>query len=256
MGIKITTASKKEARVKNTEPRKSIFERVRLEALVKIDSEAADVKKQGSIQHAIGRYETGIADANPYASYNWKLPAGAKGKMSGQNGSIGLTASGDEYVELSVKAGGIRVPILDDPETGKENLTSIQIKASTLVEELRNIQQNLKDMKKEDEVGKAFHLAAIQAAKPKFKKGKECPTCYDYMEDQWVIFNESKSDKVNQESLADYLVDAPTMANHPSNMKMIRKVVKDGGKYLQPTLDQINELIAEGAIDKTTGEPL
>jgi len=76
------------------------------------------------------------------------------------------------------------------------------------------------------------------------------------MEDQWVIFNESKSDKVNQESLADYLVDAPTMANHPSNMKMIRKVVKDGGKYLQPALDGINDLIAEGVIDKTTGELL
>ena len=39
-----------------------------------------------------------------------------------------LIASGDERVDLSVKAGGIRVPILDHAETGEKNCESVLIK--------------------------------------------------------------------------------------------------------------------------------
>lgn len=220
MGIKIANAIQKKARPK-AKPKDPIFVRCRREALKAINNaDAGDVKELGSIQHAIGRYVDGEAYENPIASYNWKLPQGQKGKIT-QNAQGRNVGSPDEEVEISMKAGGVRVPILDDPSDGGKNKVAIRVKARDLVASLEMIESALKNMNPETEVGRAFHKKAIKASKPKFMKGKVQPIAYDPKADQWVTFSKKKTKGENEADQRAFFARNREAREHPENSKFI-----------------------------------
>ena len=196
MGLKIANAVQKKARPK-AKPKDPIFVSSRRAALRLMNNTDGEVKDLGSIQHAIGRYVDGEAYEHPEASHMWKLPQGQKGKIT-QNAQGRNIGSPDEEVEISMKAGGVRVPILDDPSDGSKNNRAVRVKARDLLASLEMIESALKNMNPETEVGRAFHKIAIRASKPKFMKGKVQPIGYDPKIDQWITFSKKKTKGENE----------------------------------------------------------
>ena len=174
-------------------PRKPIWQRSLAEAIHKMSNpDANKFKDMGSIEMAEGRYgKNAEAMANPKAAYNWKLPAGKKTLWpKGKDGKdiTGGAASGKEQVEIRFKMGGVAVPIMTD-DKGREDSTYSLVDGKDLADELRGMLEFLGSLEKRSKDGKAFHKVAIEAACPKFAKGKDRPVAYDPSIDDWKTFN-------------------------------------------------------------------
>ena len=190
--IRETVEKKKRAPAKPVPP---IFERAKAQAIQQLDNpNYADKKEMGSLQQAIFRYVEGPARATAFASYNWKLPQGAKSKIPSKDNPKGIAK--DEQVEVRIKAGGVAVKCLKDQKTGKMG-SMMLVDSGNLVPVLQDMLTHLKGMSKDSDTGAAFHKVAIRTAKPKFKKGQENPIAYNPKTDKWETFSkgETKSEK-------------------------------------------------------------
>jgi len=199
-GIREVAIKKKRAPKKPIPP---IFERAKAQALKKLDNdtEMSD-KEMGSIQQAIYRYETGPANKDAYASYNWKLPQGAKSKIPAKDNPNSIAV--DELLEVRIKAGGVAVKCLKDELTG-DIANVMLVPSKNLVAVLQDMLQHLKTMTKENDTGSKFHKVAIRTAKPKFKKGAVRPVAYCEEADMWRTFTKGKTQAERQAECDRYL---------------------------------------------------
>jgi hypothetical protein len=192
-GIREVAAKKKRAPKKPIPP---IFERAKAQALKKLDNDKEmSHKEMGSLQQAIYRYETGPANKNAYASYNWKLPQGAKSKIPTKDNPKNIAK--DELLEVRIKAGGVAVKCLKDEATGAIE-SMMLVPSKNLVAVLQDMLAHLKAMSKDSDTGLKFHKVAIRTAKPKFAKGKARPVAYCAEADQWRTFTKGKTQPERQ----------------------------------------------------------
>jgi len=165
-----------------------IFERAKAQAIKQLDNHTEiHEKDMGSLQQAIYRYETGPANKNAYASYNWKLPQGAKSKIPSRDNPKNIAKG--EKVEVRLKAGGVAVKCLKNPETGDIE-KMLEVDCENLVATLQDMLQHIKTMTKESDTGLKFHKVAIKTAKPKFASGKKKQIAYCEEADDWTTFSD------------------------------------------------------------------
>ena len=190
-----------------------IFERAKAKAVKELDNiTEIHEKDMGSLQQAIYRYETGPANKNAYASYNWKLPQGAKSKIPSKDNPKGIAKG--EKVEVRLKAGGRAVKCLKDPETGQiEDM--LEVDCEDLVATLQDMLQHIKGMTKESDTGLKFHKVAIRTSTPKFATGKKKQIAYCEAEDEWITFSEGTvaQQKVSREEFLEKSGDSDHWAN-------------------------------------------
>ena len=212
MAFTIHKVAKKKVRAQ-VKPIPPIFERTKAAAIKKLDNDTEiNVKEMGSLQQAIYRYEKGPASADAYASYNWKLPQGAKSKIPRKDNPQGIAKG--ELVEVRIKAGGQAVKCLKNQETGEES-NMMLVACEDLVPVLQDMLQHLKVMTKDSDTGAKFHAVAIRTAKPKFAKGKDRPVAYCSESDEWKTFSEGTA--AERKAAQEAFLSENGRDDHPAN---------------------------------------
>ena len=200
MPLKIKVAAKRAVKGAGDE-QKPIFERYKENALTRLTSTEMEGTEpntypSGSLPQARGRFlGEGIPYEKPTASYNWKVTGPAADPDTGKYLPKKDQVPGKmERVAVHIKAGSRMVALLEDPEDGKVK-KSIEIPSENVVPVLQAIEGLLRNITKDSEDGKIFHQAAIIAAEPRFKKGKDKPYNYCAKTDLYVIHENKAAQK-------------------------------------------------------------
>ena len=142
---------------------------------------ATRAKIERSLSDARGRYEEGKAYANAKPSTLWKVVKECPPNADGSNRTNEQLAQEEVMVYLKI---GLRKQVLF-VENGKD-IKEVKIPASQLIPALEgfNAMLDAAEANRDSDEGKAFHEAAIVAARPKSRCTHEGMNAWEYSEDE------------------------------------------------------------------------